>query len=126
MTIARALNVAALSNDMTCFEDGAAAAPAGAYEDAKALSAIFSEVYVFLKDRLAEADVGVSLPNDDRYREFEAVMYGMLREGNPDATVFARAEGFGRALQGPAADRVMSQTHRDLATLRGLGVIPEA
>lgn len=126
MTISRSINAAVLSNDMTDFEDGARAAPAGAYEDAKALSQIFSEVYVFLKDKLAEADIGVTLPNNDRYREFEAVMYGMLREGNPDCTMFPATEGFGRALAGPAGARVMAQTEANLAFFRERGLLPQA
>jgi hypothetical protein len=126
MTIRRCIDASDLSRAMGLFEDGVNAAPEGCYEDAKKLSAIFSEVFVFLKDRLTEADIGLKLPNNDLYREFEAVMYGMIRDGNPDATMFPSGEGLGAALEGPAAERVMAQMISNRDFLRAQGVIPPA
>lgn len=121
MPIARALNCAALSHDMTDFEDGARLAPPGVHDDAKVLSDIIADVFVHLKTALAAADIGLTVPNDDRYRQFEAALYGMLREGNPDSTLFERTERFGRALSGPAGARYLPPAG---AFLRDQGLLP--
>lgn len=122
MTIRRSIDASALSAEMTLFEDAAASVPEGIAEDAKALSAFFSDVFTLIKDRLAEADVGLTLPNDDRYREFEAVLYGMLRDGNPDSSLFNVTVGLGYALETPAKDRVLAGLIRDRDFLRSRGI----
>ncbi|UTC28913.1 hypothetical protein MARCHEWKA_04010 [Brevundimonas phage vB_BpoS-Marchewka] len=122
MTIRTCINAGALSAQLSNLEACAQDAPEGAYEDAKALNAFFAATFVHLRGELVA--LGLALDNSDGYREFEAVLYGLIKDSNPDCTTFAVSEGFGSAMDGPARDRVIAQAAGNIATLRALGVVP--
>lgn len=124
MTISRSIDAAKLSEQLSLLEACASNAPAGTYEHAKQIDAFFAETYLHLRRELAA--LGLELDNSDKYREFESVLYGLIKASNPGASTFAVSEGFGSAMNGPARERVIAQAARDLESLRALGVIPPA
>lgn len=118
MTIRRSIDAAALNAELSKFETCASDAPQGTCEDAKALNAFFSDLFEFARTELAKLDL--KIPNDDRYREVEAVFYGAIKSANPDSTMFPIAEGFGAAMDGPARERVLAQAVRDRDFIRSM------
>ncbi|USN14078.1 hypothetical protein KABACHOK_02420 [Brevundimonas phage vB_BpoS-Kabachok] len=124
MTIRTCINARDLNSQLENLEACAENAPEGAYEDAKALSAFFGETFQHLRGELLA--LGLMLDNSDGYREFEAVLYGLIKDSNPDCTTFAVSEGFGSAMDGPARERVIAQAADNIAALRAAGVIPHA
>ncbi|UTC29357.1 hypothetical protein BAMBUS_02750 [Brevundimonas phage vB_BpoS-Bambus] len=124
MTIRTCINARDLNSQLEKLEACAENAPEGAYEDAKALNAFFAATFDHLRGELLA--LGLKLDNSDKYREFEAVFYGLIKDSNPDCTTFAVSEGFGSAMDGPARDRVIAQAAGNIATLRALGVVPHA
>lgn len=118
MTIRNAIPVA--HHEMELLETCAREAPHGTYEDAKKLDEFFRELFSHMKSELQ--GIGLKLPNDDRYREIEAAIYAMLGAANPEATLFAVAEGFGEAIQqgGEVRARVLRQAADNVKFLKGL------
>lgn len=110
------------SDALRLLERAAEVAPEGTYEDAKALVEFFADLHSFMRKQLAP--LGIKPDNTDRYRNVEAAVYAMLKEANPDATMFVVAEGFGEHVDGPAGERVMAGAIRDRDFLRGVGLIP--
>lgn len=86
-------------------------APDGTHEQAKKLSYVLGETC----DRLMEEirSLGLKANNCDLIYALEAAMYDYVKKSNPDATVFPLAEGFGEHVNGPARERILSQTKRD-------------
>lgn len=121
MTIRTSINASALNEAYDHFLRCAEDSPEGTYEEAKAITSLIGEVAdKLLKDIKA---LGLKADNCDRIREVEAVIYGYLKDCNPEATVFAVSEGFGSAMNGPARDRVIAQASSNLAALRSLGAV---
>lgn len=116
MTIRSHLNPQKLNEKLQFLEACAENAPAGTYEDAKALRRLIgASVDNLIRDLKA---AGYDTPNCDQAREVEAVIYGYVRDANP--LEVATAEGFGEAMSGPAAERVISQATRDRDALAAL------
>ncbi|MBO9878478.1 hypothetical protein [Xanthomonas sp. D-99] len=107
MTIRSRIDARALNAALESFERCADEAPRGTYEHAKQLATLIGETAQSLISGLRE--IGLDANNCDGIREVEAVIYGYIKDSNPDATVFPTAEGFGAALEGPARDRVLVQ-----------------
>jgi hypothetical protein len=96
-------------------------APEGTYEDSKKLAEFVGEMSNTLLRGLR--DLGLKVCNDDRLREVEAVIYGYIKEANPEAYFLIVAEGFGEHIDGAAAARIKQQAARDRDALRSLGVM---
>lgn len=108
MTIRTQIDVRALNDALGHFERCADEAPRGTYEQAKRLVELIGETAQSLIGRLREC--GLEANTCDGIREVEAVIYGYIKDSNPDATVFPTGEGFGESMGGPARDRVLAQT----------------
>lgn len=121
MSIRTSLNVRTLNTALSNLEQCAEYASEGAYQQAKEIAALIGSVANGLIKGLRE--LGLNADACDGIREVEAAIYGYIKESNPDSTVFPTAEGFGEAMDGPARERVLAQTGRDMAVLRSLGVI---
>ena len=121
MTIRTMIDARALNAELDRLERCAADAPADSYQEAKAIAELVSAFGAELIRGVRA--LGLRADTCDRIREVEAVVYGYIKGSNPDATVFPVAEGFGAAMEGPARDRVLEQTVRDMAFLRGVGVV---
>lgn len=108
---------AALTNFKRCADE----APKGTYEQAKSLNnTIGDAVDQLMRDIRAH---GLKADNCDRAFALEAAIYEYVKQSNPDASLFAVAEGFGSAVDGPAGDRVINQAKRDRDFLRNVGTI---
>lgn len=118
MTIRSCIDARALNAQLENLEACAENAPEGAYEQAKDLSAFFGDTFRHLKTELSL--MGLGLDNSDRYREFEAVLYGLIKDSNPESTMFAVSEGFGSAMDGPARERVIEQARSDVAAFKAI------
>lgn len=124
MTIRYCINAAALNTQLGYLERCTEEAPDGAYEHAKALRALIGET----ADRLM-ADLralGYQADNCDLIREVEAVIYGYVKDSNPERSDLITAEGFGEHIDGPAGQRVRQQAADNIAALRKLGIVPAA
>lgn len=77
MTIRTSIDAAALSRDLSALEEGPASDTAGAIGDA--LDAAFQGA------RNALRGSGLTMPNDDSWRECEAVIFDAIRRANPQA-----------------------------------------
>ena len=93
-------------------------APAGTYEDAKALNEVIGDAVDNLMRELRA--LGLKADNCDRAFELEAAIYAYVKASNPGGTIFTTAEGFGDAMSGPARERVIAQAARDRDFLAGL------
>lgn len=118
MTIRSSIDARALNRQLENLEACAENAPEGAYQQAKDLSTFFGDTFRHLQSELAAQ--GLMLDNADGYREFEAVLYGLIKASNPEATMFAVSEGFGSAMDGPARERVIEQARANVATFNAL------
>lgn len=107
----------ALERFKRCAED----APEGMHTEAKELNSVIGEACDNLIKELRA--LGLKADTCDLIYEVEAKIYDYVKQSNPDATMFAVAEGFGAAMDGPAADRVRTQAVRDRDFLRSAGVI---
>lgn len=124
MTIRSSINAAELSRQLSNLEACAVDAVPGAYEDAKALNEFFAEVHAEISGRLKA--LGLKCDNCDRYREVEAVLYGMIKDANPGCTTFPVSEGFGDAVtnRGNATrERVIAQAANNMEFLKSVGVV---
>ncbi len=111
MTIRTHIDAAALNKAWTAFEQCASEAPKETYEQAKTVAQVVWRCANSLIEELSE--IGMRADNCDGIREVEAVIYGYIKNANPDAAVFPMAEGFGEAMDGEARERVLAQTVRD-------------
>jgi hypothetical protein len=111
MSIRSHIDAQALNHAWTAFERCAEDAPEGAYEQAKAIAQVVGLCANHLIKELRE--IGLGANNGDGLREVEAVIYGYIKNSNPDAEVFPMAEGFGSAMVGEAGERVLAQAVRD-------------
>lgn len=102
----------ALENFKQCADE----APEGCYEEAKRLNRVIGGACTSLMQEIR----GLELKADtcDLIFVVEAAIYDYVRRSNPDATVFAAAEGFGSSLIGPARERVLAQALSDRDFLR--------
>lgn len=116
MTISTHIAVRQLNDALSLFERCADEAPEGTFEEAKEVAELIAEAVNDLMEGLRSR--GLLADNCDGIRLVEAVIYGYMKDSNPDATVFATAEGFGAALGGPARERVLAQAVRDRDFLR--------
>lgn len=101
-----------LVNFKRCAEE----APAGAFEDAKALNSAIGEVCDTLITDIRA--LGLKADNSGGIFAIEAGIYDYVKKSNPDSQLFAVAEGFGAAMAGPARERVLEQAERDVAFIR--------
>lgn len=102
-----------LNNRLTHLERCAQMAPDGTYQRAKDAAAAIADASNGILDSLRSH--GFAAPNGDQLRDLEAAIYGYLLDGNPaDHNGLAVGEGFGEHIDGPASDRVMANTVRDL------------
>ena len=63
---------------------------------------------------------GFKLAGDDRFRNIEAALYGLMRESNPTEYQLDTGEGFGYAMDTDAKSRVIRQAERDRDALKAL------
>jgi len=111
------MSKAAFENFCQCVDN----APKGAYSDAKALRQTIGDTAdTLMKDVRA---LGLKANNMDLIYAVEVAIYDYVKQSNPDSNLFPLAEGFGSSMDGPVRERVLAQTHRDMAQLRDLGVI---
>ncbi|MDI3258454.1 MAG: hypothetical protein QJR02_02025 [Sinobacteraceae bacterium] len=120
MTIRSSIDARALNRSLTDFE-GVDDAPDGSYEQAKSLRRLIGDSVDQLMKNIRE--MGLCVDTCDGIREVEAVIYGYIKDANPDHPMFPTAEGFGAAMSGPVRDRVLSQTACNLAFLRERGIV---
>lgn len=106
MTIRNALPCAESNDRLTALEACAEYAPDGSFVQARAVTLFVGETSDALLQGLRA--LGLVAPNDDRLREVEAVVYGYIREANPDLGELRVAEGFGSAMGTPARERVLA------------------
>lgn len=111
------MNKAAFENFCQCVDN----APKGAYSDAKALRETIGDTADTLINDVRA--LGLKANNMDLIYAVEVAIYNYVKQSNPDATLFAVAEGFGSSMNDPARERVLAQTDRDMACLRQRGVI---
>lgn len=67
--------------------------------------------------------LGLKANNCDLIYSVEIAIYDYVKHSNPDSNLFTLAEGFGSSMGGPARERVLAQTERDMDQLRELGVV---
>jgi len=118
MTIRSNIDARYLNTRLGYIERCAETAPTGAFDEALVIVEALSETFASLRAKLLEA--GIKLPNDDHYREVEAVMYGAIRDHNP--LMFDAAEGFGEHIDGPAGVRMYERLKEDLASINSINV----
>lgn len=106
----------ALANFKRCADE----APEGTYVDAKALNEVIGDSC----DDLIKAVRALGLKADtcDLIYQVEATIYDYVKRSNPESSMFAVSEGFGKGLDSPARDRVLPQTISDRDFLRSAGV----
>lgn len=102
-----------LGNVERCAEE----APAGTYEGAKR---VVAAIHSLSNSTLATMRAhGLNAGNDDRLRNLEVALFQYVLESNGDGHL-ATAEGFGAAMDGPAAERVKKQAARDRDALAAI------
>lgn len=121
MTIPKFTPVAEYSDRLSNLEHCAQHAPKGAYEEAKRAVECMDEAIEGVRRTLREH--GFKADGNDMCRTLESVIYWFLTESNPEKLGLITGEGFGEHLQGPAGERVMANTIRDMECLRRLGVV---
>lgn len=77
MTIRSNINAADLNRELTALEDRKDADPLG-----EAIYSINDELFTFVRKEAEKHKLKV--PNDDRWREVEAVLFGALKAVNPE------------------------------------------
>ena len=111
----------ALSKQLDQFKRCADEAPQGMYAEARALNAVIGDACDGLMRELRA--LGLKADNCDLIRHVEATIYDYVKQSNPESTFFPVAEGFGAAMDGPAASRVWAQSQRDRDFLRATGAL---
>lgn len=105
-----------LSNLQACAEH----APEGTYERAKEAAGVINDCAESIFEIFKAA--GFKLNGDDRFRDIEAALYGLMRESNPTEYQLDTGEGFGRVMGTDAKSRVIRQAESDRDALKALGV----
>lgn len=111
----------ALSKQLEQFKRCCDEAPAGLYVDARELNTVIGDACDGLMKELRA--LGLKADNCDLIYHVEATIYNYVKLSNPDSTMFPVAEGFGAAMESPAAERVKAQAERDRDALRAFGAI---
>ncbi len=111
----------ALNKKLDQFKRCADEAPQGMYADARALNDVIGEACDGLMRELRA--LGLKADNCDLIHHVEATIYDYVKQSNPENSMFAVAEGFGAAMDGPAASRVWEQSQRDRDFLRATGAL---
>lgn len=101
----------ALSNFRACVED----APAGTYEDAKALGKTIDATCATLIQDIRS--LGLKADTCDLIFAVEAAIYNYVATSNPESGLFPTAEGFGSAMSTLARERVIASAERDRDSL---------
>lgn len=101
-----------LDNFKRCCDE----APEGTYEDAKWLNECIGDTCDNLMNDLR--NLGLKADACDLIYKVEATIYDYVKRSNPDNSMFAVAEGFGEAMDGPARERVIAQAKRDRDCLK--------
>lgn len=96
-----------LSNLQACAEH----APEGTFERAKQAVGVINECAESIFEIFKQS--GFKLAGDDRFRDIEAALYGLMRESNPIDYQLDTGEGFGAAMGTEAQARVIAQAKRD-------------
>jgi len=120
MTIRNTINVRELSARLSNIELCAEYAPAGTFNNAKALAQAISDISEQILTTLNVA--GFTPANDDRLREVEAVIYGYVMRSCQDSDHFGllTAEGFGENVTGPSGPRLVAQAKRNRDALNAI------
>ena len=93
-------------------------APEGTYERAKQAAEVINDCAESIFEIFKAA--GFKLNGDDRFRDIESALYGLMRDSNPTEYQLDTGEGFGYAIGTEAKGRVISQTLRDRDALKVL------
>lgn len=92
-------------------------APEGTYTFASDVQGAVQSATCSMQGELRELDMDAGFGND-AILDIEASIYAHIKRCNPErADQFAVCEGFGEAMNGPAAERVRAQAARDRASL---------
>jgi hypothetical protein len=119
MTI-RNIPVREFNDRLTKLERCSECAPTGTFDRAKDAGIAVSEASEVVREVLRIHKFRAV--GNDRLRILEATIYWYLTESNPDELDLITGEGFGDAMDGPAATRVLAQTIRDRDFLRDNGL----
>lgn len=112
MSIPRNLDVSALNNRWTHLERCADQAPDRTHIPARLIAGIVDDTANGLM--VALKSYGFLANNSDALRTVEAVIYGYIRESNPEQLPgLDVSEGFGEHVAGPAGARVLAQATSD-------------
>ncbi|MFC4236363.1 hypothetical protein ACFOY8_14255 [Thalassospira xianhensis] len=95
-----------------CAED----APEGTYETAKQVHELIGDTC----DRVIREIMELGLKADklDVAFALETALYQYVLDSNKEATLFASAEGFGAAMDGPNRDRILATTKQNRDVLQ--------
>lgn len=96
-----------MHQDYQDFQHGTDEALPGTFEVAKDLALLIGDTVGTLIGEVRNLDLSVD--KGDGAFALEAAVYHWIKRANPDASLFASAEGFGAALSGPSGERVMKQ-----------------
>lgn len=96
-------------------------APEGLHTQAKVLNELIGDTCDEFMRHLR--DMGLRANSSDLIYQVEAALYDYVKRSNPEHSLFPVAEGFGAAVDGPAAARVLANVKRDLDALRVLGML---
>lgn len=105
----------ALLNFRACVAE----APAGTYEDAKALGRTIDSACTTLIQDLR--NLGLRADTCDLIFAVEAAIYNYAALSNPGVGLFPTAEGFGSSMSTSARDRVIAGAERDRDSLASAG-----
>ncbi|KPB36953.1 hypothetical protein PsaNZ64_00380 [Pseudomonas syringae pv. actinidiae] len=105
----------ALLNFRACVDD----APAGTYEDAKALGKTIDATCASLIQDIRA--LGLKADTCDLIFAVEAAIYNYVAHSNPESGLFPTAEGFGSAMSTPARERVIAGAECDRDSLAKVG-----
>ncbi len=113
MTIPTSTPVRAFADRLHNLERCAEEAPERTYLRANAAVNAINTAAEAVRD--AFKTYGFAALGDDRARVVDAVLYWFLLTGNPDEPGLITGEGFGEAMDGPEAARVLAQatSYRD-------------
>lgn len=124
MTIRHHINARALRDQLSNLDACAEEAPEGTYTDVKAVSQLVKDTVDNLMAGMAS--LGMKANNADPIEEVAAVIYGYIRDSNPEAYGLAAGEGFGNTMLTGSKElvaRVKGQAASNLAFLQSRGVV---
>lgn len=102
MTIRRNVNLAVMSSDYAAFEAGVDAAPEGSFSMSRNLKFEIGDATDDLIRMVRR--LGLNVNNSDGAREIEALLFGWVRDANPDNPEFAMTQSFGCCLDEATGD----------------------